>query len=58
MSTDIFHNSVNRIPEDDSRVRRIGFDKSDIGARRSHLPTNINNNNTIQHVTQASIKGQ
>lgn len=58
MATDIFHNSSNRIPDDDPRVVRIGFDKEDIGARRSHLPTNVKNTNTIQHITQANVRGQ
>ena len=36
--TNIFHDPTKRIPENDPRIVRVEFDKSDIGARKSHLP--------------------
>lgn len=38
MAVDVFHDKTSSIPKGgDSRVERIDFDKSDIGARKAHL---------------------
>jgi len=50
---DIFQNPTKTLPKDDSRVVRIPLDKSDLGARKSHLPKTGKNGNTIQHVKGA-----
>lgn len=49
--SDLFHDSTKSIPRSDNRVHRIEFDKSDIGARKSHLKgADKKNSNTITHV--------
>lgn len=49
---DIFKGpATTTIPKQDSRIVRVGFDKSDIGARKSHLPKSIKNDNSIKHVS-------
>ena len=53
MKGDIFQNPTKSIPKGDSRVVRIDFSKEDMGARKSHLPRNIKNDLSIQHVKGA-----
>jgi hypothetical protein len=43
--------STTTIPKSDPRIVRVGLDKSDLGARKSHLPKNIKNDNSIKHVS-------
>lgn len=51
MKSDLFQDSTKSIPRTDPRIHRIEFDKSDIGARKSHLSGAApKNSNTIQHV--------
>lgn len=47
----IFQDGTKSIPRSDSRVERIAFDKSDIGARKSHISgVAPKNTNIIKHV--------
>lgn len=51
MATDVFKENRSNIPMNDPKIVRIEFDKSDIGATKSHLRNaNKKNNYTIQHV--------
>lgn len=51
MAVNIFNEPAKSIPRSDSRVIRIEFDKSDIGARKSHISgVASKNGNTIKHV--------
>lgn len=46
--------STTSIPMGDPRVQRVEFDKSDLGARKSHLKgLGAKNSNSIQHVKGA-----
>lgn len=58
MATNIWQESRKSIPMDgDSRVTRIEFGKSDIGARKSHIAgVAPKNGNSIQHVSGAKAK--
>lgn len=38
-NVDIFKNSTKTLPERDSQIVRVDLDKSDIGGRKSHLPS-------------------
>lgn len=38
-SVNIFQNNASSIPTSDSQIVRIDMDKSDIGGRKSHLPS-------------------
>jgi len=53
MKGDVFNNPTSKIPQNDSRVVRVPFEKEDLGARKSFLPKNIKNNQSIQHVKGA-----
>jgi len=44
--------STSTVPKNDPRVIRVDFNKSDLGARKSNLPTGIKNDNSIKHVNQ------
>ena len=49
---DIFQDGKKSIPESDPQVERITFDKSDLGARKSHISgAHRKNSYTIKHVT-------
>lgn len=52
MATNIWHESIKTVPKSDPQVVRIEFDKSDLGARKSHLPTGsaFKNGNVVKHV--------
>lgn len=52
MGTNIFHDPTKKLPDSDPRIDKIDFEKSDIGARKSHLPTSsqVSNNQKIDHV--------
>ena len=43
--------STTTIPKSDPKIVRIDMSKSDLGARKSHLPKNIKNDNSIKHVS-------
>lgn len=54
MAVNIWHDPSSTIPKDgDSRIVRIEFGKSDIGATKSHLAKadKGKNSNMIRHVT-------
>lgn len=38
MATNVFHTPETRIPDGDSRVIRVPFEESQVGARKGHLP--------------------
>lgn len=48
----IWQNSTKSLPKNDSRVVRVNMETSDMGARKSHLPTKTagKNSNDIKHV--------
>jgi hypothetical protein len=47
----IWQDGTKSIPRSDARIVRIDFDKSDIGARKSHIAgVAPKNANTIKHV--------
>jgi hypothetical protein len=51
MSTNVFKETRSNIPQNDPKISRIEFDKSDIGARKSHTKgLAAKNSYTIQHV--------
>jgi hypothetical protein len=50
MSTDVFHNPTKTVPKSDSRIVSQDFEKQDIGARKSHMPSVSKNDLTIRHV--------
>lgn len=37
MAVNPFHDSTSTVPKSDPKIERIEFDKSDLGARKSHL---------------------
>lgn len=48
----IFQDSTKTLPRSDSRIHRIEFDVSEIGARKSHISGIApKNSNTIKHVS-------
>lgn len=52
MAANIFHDPTKKLPDNDPRIVKIDMDKSDLGARKSHLPTSaqVKNSNSIDHV--------
>lgn len=53
--SDIFQESRRTVPRSDARVVRVDFDKSDLGARKSHTSGLAPKNDySIQHVKQGS----
>ena len=55
MATNIWQDSTKTVPKSDSRIVRVDFDKSDLGARKSHLSgMHPKNDNSIQHVKQGA----
>lgn len=38
MGVDIFKNSTKSLPKKDPQIERIDFEKSDLGARKEHMP--------------------
>ena len=51
MAANIFKDNTSTIPKSDPKVSRIELDKSDFGARKSHISgIHKKNSNTIQHV--------
>lgn len=53
MAVDVFHDKTSSIPKGgNSNIERIDFDKSDIGARKSHLSDafKVKSSYSIKHV--------
>ena len=51
MAVNIWQDGTKSIPMDgDSRIHRIKFPTSEIGARKSHITIGAKNENTIKHV--------
>lgn len=54
---DLFQNSTKTLPKSDDQIIRIDMDKSDIGGRKSHLPSQEKNSElSIAHVPNAGGK--
>ena len=51
MAANIFKDNTSTVPKSDAKVVRIDFDKSDFGARKSHISgIHKKNSNSISHV--------
>ena len=51
----IFQNNAKSIPESDEQIVRIDMTKSDIGGRKSHLPSQMKSEKLgLSHVPNAS----
>lgn len=49
--TNIFEDKTKTVPKHDNRIHRVEFDKSDLGARKSHTSgVAPKNENSIRHV--------
>ena len=46
----IFEKNVSSLPQNDPRIVRVELDKSDIGGRKSAMPSLTKNDMSIQHV--------
>ena len=47
----IFQNNAKSVPENDEQIVRIDMTKSDIGGRKSHLPSQMKSDKmSLQHV--------
>lgn len=47
----VFQNNAKSIPENDEQIVRIDMTKSDIGGRKSHLPSQMKSDKMgLQHV--------
>lgn len=54
-NVNIFQNSSKSVPESDEQIVRIDMTKSDIGGRKSHLPSGMKADKmTLSHVPNAS----
>lgn len=54
-NVNIFQNSSKSIPEKDEQIIRVDMEQSDIGGRKSHLPSAMKAEKmTLQHVPNAS----
>ncbi|MDE2099011.1 MAG: hypothetical protein KGL39_17285 [Patescibacteria group bacterium] len=54
-NVNIFQNSSKSVPESDEQIVRIDMTKSDIGGRKSHLPSAMKADKmTLSHVPNAS----
>ena len=53
-SVNIFQNSTKTLPKSDDQIVRIDMDKSDIGGRKSHLPSQEKSGDlSLSHVPNA-----
>jgi len=52
MATDIWHDPTKKLPDKDSAIERIDFDKDDLIARPSHMPKNLRKPGDIVHVNR------
>lgn len=54
-NVNIFNNSSKSVPESDEQIVRIDMTKSDIGGRKSHLPSQMKADKmSLSHVPNAS----
>ena len=54
-NVNIFQNNAKSVPEKDEQIIRIDMTKSDIGGRKSHLPSQMKSEKMgISHVPNAS----
>jgi hypothetical protein len=54
-NVNIFNNSTKSIPTSDEQIVRIDMEKSDIGGRKSHLPSQMKSDKmSLSHVPNAS----
>ena len=54
-NVNIFNNSSKTVPESDEQIVRIDMTKSDIGGRKSHLPSQMKADKmAVSHVPNAS----
>ena len=44
------------VPDSDPMIKRVAFDHTEVGARKSILPKNIKNNMTVSHVPNMNSK--
>lgn len=42
--------STTTIPKSDPKIIRVSMNNSELGARKSNMPTGIKNDNSIKHV--------
>ena len=50
----IFQNPSKMLPKSDDQIVRVDMDKSDIGGRKSHLPSQMTSDKlTLSHVPNA-----
>ena len=53
-NVNIFNNSAKSVPESDEQIVRIDMTKSDIGGRKSHLPSQMKSEKLgLSHVPNA-----
>ena len=53
-NVNIFNNSSKTVPESDEQIVRIDMTKSDIGGRKSHLPSQMKSDSLgLSHVPNA-----
>ena len=53
-NVNIFNNSSKSVPESDEQIVRIDMTKSDIGGRKSHLPSQMKSDSLgLSHVPNA-----
>lgn len=51
MAANIFKDNTSSIPKSSAKISRIDFDKSDFGARKSHISgLHKKNSNAISHI--------
>lgn len=53
MAVDLFHNTAKSIPTSDDQIVRVDMEQIDIGGRKSHLPSQMQNGVTVSHVPNA-----
>ena len=54
-NVNIFQNSSKSVPESDEQIVRIDMTKSDIGERKSHLPSQMKSDKmSLSHVPNTS----
>ena len=54
-NVNIFQNNAKSVPESDEQIVRIDMTKSDIGGRKSHLPSQMKSDKmSLSHVPNTS----
>lgn len=51
--SNLFQEPTSKVPENDSRITRVGFEESEVGARKKFLPKL----KPRQHMTIVHVKG-